>query len=66
VVVHTFYSSTQEAEAGRFLSGQPGLYRETLSSKTKTNKQKRVVPIAGWWWCMPLISVLGRQRQADF
>jgi hypothetical protein len=24
--------------------------------------------IAGWWWCMPLIPALGRQRQrqADF
>jgi hypothetical protein len=21
---------------------------------------------AGWWWCMPLIPALGRQRQADF
>jgi hypothetical protein len=52
VVVHAFNPSTWEAEAGRFLSlrpawstkwvpGQPGLYRETLSwKKTKTkNKQ---------------------------
>jgi uncharacterized protein YraI len=22
--------------------------------------------IAGWWWYMPLIPVLGRQRQVDF
>jgi hypothetical protein len=46
MVVYTFNSSTREAEAGRFLSsrpawstkcvpGQPGLYRETLSRKTK-------------------------------
>jgi hypothetical protein len=46
VVVHTFYPSTQKAEAGRFLSsrpawstervpGQPGLHRETLSRKKK-------------------------------
>jgi hypothetical protein len=50
VVVHAFNLSTWEAEAGGFLSlrptwstkgvpGQPGLYRETLSRKTK-NKQK--------------------------
>jgi hypothetical protein len=48
-VAHTFNPSTWEAEAGRFLSsrpawytkwvlGQPGLYRETLSQKTKQNK----------------------------
>jgi hypothetical protein len=46
VVVHAFNPSTREAEAGGFLSsrpawstewvpGQPGLYRETLSRKTK-------------------------------
>jgi hypothetical protein len=52
VVAHVFNPSTQEAEAGGFLSsrtawatkwipGQPGLYRETLSQKTnkQTNKQ---------------------------
>jgi hypothetical protein len=56
VVAHAFNPSTQEAEAeaGGFLSsrpawstewvlGQPGLYRETLSQKTKrqTNKQTK-------------------------
>ena len=46
VVVHAFNHSTREAEAGVFLSsrpawstkwvpGQPGLYRETLSQKKK-------------------------------
>jgi hypothetical protein len=57
VVAHAFNPSTREAEAGGFLSlrpawstkgvpGQPGLYSETLSQKTKTktknktNKQK--------------------------
>jgi hypothetical protein len=46
VVAHTFNPNTWEAEAGGFLSsrpawstewvpGQPGLYRETLSQKTK-------------------------------
>jgi hypothetical protein len=49
---HTFNPSTWEAEAGEFLSsrpawstkwvsGQPGLYRETLSRKTKQNKTKQ-------------------------
>jgi hypothetical protein len=49
VVVHAFNPSIWEAEAGRFLSsrpawstewvpGQPGLYRKTLSQKTKENK----------------------------
>jgi hypothetical protein len=55
VVAHAFNPSTREAEAGRFLSsrpawstkwvpGQPGLYRETLSQKTQnkqTNKQQQ-------------------------
>ena len=51
-VVHTFNPSTWEAEAGGFLSsrpacstkwvpGQPGLYRETLSQKTKTKPQNQ-------------------------
>jgi hypothetical protein len=49
VVVHTFNPSTWEVEAGGFLSsrpawsskwvpGQPGLYRETLSQNKQTNK----------------------------
>ena len=51
-VAHAFNPSTWEAVAGRFLNlrpawstkwvpGQPGLYRETLSRKTnQTNKQR--------------------------
>jgi hypothetical protein len=52
VVAHIFNPSTQEVEAGGFLSlrlawstewgpGQQGLYRETMSRKNKTNKQKK-------------------------
>jgi hypothetical protein len=52
VVVHTFNPSNWEEEAGGFLSlrpawatewvpGQPGLYRETLSQKTKTKQQNK-------------------------
>jgi hypothetical protein len=51
VVAHAFNPSTWEAEAGGFLSsrpawstkwapGQPGLYRETLSRKTKTKTKQ--------------------------
>jgi hypothetical protein len=50
MVVHAFNPSTWEAEAGRFLSsrpawstkwvpGQPGLYKETLSQKKNQNKK---------------------------
>ena len=50
MVAHSFNPSIQEAEAGGFLSlrpawstvlGQPGLYRETLSRKTKNQKRKK-------------------------
>jgi hypothetical protein len=52
VVAHAFNLSTREAEAGGFLSsrpawstkwvpGQPGLYRETLSQKTKKKEKKK-------------------------
>jgi uncharacterized protein involved in tolerance to divalent cations len=52
VVAQDFNPSIQEAEAGGFLSsrpawstkwvpGQPGLYRETLCRKTKTNKTNK-------------------------
>jgi hypothetical protein len=56
MVAHAFNPSTWEAEAGRFLSlrpawstkwvlGQPGLHRETLSRKqTKQNKTKQNNP----------------------
>jgi hypothetical protein len=51
VVAHDFNPSTWESEAGGFLSsrpawstkwvpGQPGLYRETLSQKNKTKQNK--------------------------
>jgi hypothetical protein len=52
MVAHAFNPSTWEAEAGGFLSSrpawstervpeQPGLYRETLSRKTKKKKKKK-------------------------
>jgi hypothetical protein len=52
VVVHAFNPSTQEAEAGGFLSsrpawsteqvpGQPGLHRETLSQKQQQQQQQK-------------------------
>jgi hypothetical protein len=52
VVPHAFNPSTWEAEAGGFLSsrpawstkwvpGQPGLHRETLSRKTKKKKKEK-------------------------
>ena len=55
MVVHTFNPSTREAEAGEFLSsrpawstkwvpGQPGLHRETLSRKNKTKQKKKCIP----------------------
>jgi hypothetical protein len=56
MVAHAFNPSTREAEAGRFLStrpawstkwapGQPGLYRETLSQKTKKKKNPQLLLI---------------------
>jgi hypothetical protein len=53
VVMHIFDPSTQEAEAGRSLSlsptwsteqvsGQPGLYRETLSRKNNKEKERKI------------------------
>jgi hypothetical protein len=52
MVEHAFNPSTQEVEAGRFLSsrpawstkwvpGQPGLHRETLSRKKKWKQQQK-------------------------
>jgi hypothetical protein len=54
MVVHIFNASTQEAEAGRYLSsrsawstqwvlGQPGLHRETLSQKQNKTKQNQSI-----------------------
>jgi hypothetical protein len=53
VVAHAFNPSTREAEAGRFLSsrpawstkwvpGQPGPHRETLSRKNQKEKEKKL------------------------
>ena len=54
VVMHAFNPSTQEAEAGRFLGsrpawstkwipGQPGLHKETLSRKKEKEKEKEKI-----------------------
>ena len=69
VVAHAFNPSTREAEAGGFLSsrpawstllvpGQPGLYRETLSWKTKNKQTKRTCVILYSWLVLILSSVL--------
>jgi hypothetical protein len=58
VVAHTFNPSTREAEAGGFLSsrpawstkwvlGQPGLYRETLSQHPPPKKIIKDLSISG-------------------
>jgi hypothetical protein len=58
VVAQAFNPSTQEAEAGEFLSsrlawstkwvpGQPGLHRETLSRKNKNKTKQKKNGIAG-------------------
>ena len=69
VVAHTFSPSTREAEAGGFLRsrtawstkwvpGQPGLYRETLSRKTKQKqKQKQKAIIPKCWWIEKNVAV---------
>ena len=55
VVAHIFNPSIQEAEAGRFLGsrppwstkwvlGQPGLFRETLSRKNTKKKKEKLFP----------------------
>ena len=77
VVVHAFNPSTREAEAGGFPSsrpawstkwvpGQPGLYRETLSWKTKqkTNKQTKawiIREMGNYMWEINAITSKGFQ-----
>jgi hypothetical protein len=64
-VAHTFNPSTWEAEAGRFLSsrpawstkwvpGQPGLYRETLSPKKKQKQKQNKTKSISTVWCLSL------------
>jgi hypothetical protein len=58
-MAHTFNPSTQEAEAGRFLSSRqawstnwvlekPGLYRETLSQKQQQKQKNKQTKKGGW------------------
>ena len=71
----TFNHSTREAESGGFLglrpawstkwvSGQPGLYRETLSRKTKQqkNKTKQNLQKSQALWLTPVTARQGRQE----
>jgi hypothetical protein len=74
-MVHAFNPSTWEAEAGGFLSsrpawstkwvpGQPGLHRETLSRGEKTK-----LKVTRWWWSTPLSQHSrgrGRQNLCEF
>jgi hypothetical protein len=41
------------------------LRAEINQVETKRTMQ-RINQTMGWWWCMPLIPALGRQRQVDF
>jgi hypothetical protein len=34
------------------------IYKRIITHKKKLSQ--------AWWWCMPLIPALGRQRQANF
>ena len=38
-------------------------FRSSTDYRVKPVSKKKV--IARWWWCTPLISTLGRQRQVD-
>jgi hypothetical protein len=79
MVAQVFNPSTWEAEAGGFLSsrpawstkwvsGQPGLHRETLSRKTKTTSKYASClcgsPGLGWLWAS-LRQVLGSEEQSS-
>ena len=66
--LHAFNPSTLEEGAGQSLCirGQPGLH--SLHSTVQGFLEKtclKKVKEAGWWWRMPLISALERQRQVD-
>jgi hypothetical protein len=61
MVVYAFNPNTKEAEAGGFLSsrsawstkwvpGQPGLYRETLSWKNQAKKKKKKKKLSFMAW----------------
>jgi hypothetical protein len=74
-VVHAFNSSTREAEAGGFLSsrpawstkwapGQPGLYRETLSRKTKTKLfYFMCMCFAYMYICVPYVCLMPKEER---
>ena len=72
MVAHSFNPSTWEAEAGRFLSsrpawstkwvpGQPGLYRETLSGEKKSTHDSRLYHLSGHS-CLTFLAVCGEDK----
>ena len=75
VVAHAFNPSTWEAEAGGFLSlrpawstkwvpGQPGLYRETLSRKNQNNNYRIGLPLA-LFICLFLVLMVPRDNNFE-
>jgi hypothetical protein len=55
-------------DPGRSLGvcGQTGLHSEFQDSYIVRPCLKRKLDSRVWWWHMPLVPALGRQRQADF
>ena len=80
MVGHAFNPRTREAKVGGFLSSrpawstkwvpvQPGLYRETLSWKTKKKERDRQTDTdrqtGRQWWYTPLIPTLSRRARGS-
>jgi hypothetical protein len=57
------------AEGGKLrryirLTSQPA--SQSVSSSFRGRPYLKKEKEAGWWWLMPLVPALGRQRQVDF